>query len=238
MKHSVFFLLFLLFFFPFPDLRGEIYDLWPFAKGAGNLSPAGETLPSKKFWKEPIRVNGTSMQMDVSLLDMRLTDAVAVLKKTFPEAKFAHNSNSILFTQEQKNGRIRRIYLVALPGVDPVLQFTMEIPAEGRAAKASDWPKEIPLLSGAKNISVMSFPNRKSDWASCYLPGMTKPQLVSEMSLRLKKEGWEPAAGEIADPFRSTGDVFFKEKPFRILLLSVAQQKEGVLLNIYTRPVK
>ena len=62
--------------------------------------------------------------------------------------------------------------------------------------------------------------------------------MIHEMSLRLNAAGWKPASEEIANPFRASGEVFYREKPLEILLLGVsASDAKGTAITVYTRPV-
>lgn len=222
-------------------IRAEVYSLWPFGKGKSGFSAfsqPSETLPVRRFWKENVRVNGIDLVMDISLVDLPYDDAVAVLQKTFPSAVTARNASGFMLSLIGKDGRQKRVLLLSLAGSNPTLQFSMELPPRAATATHADWPKTIPLPQGAGRLFTIRFPERKADFASCFLPGQTRPQVLADMTSRLQAQGWNAATGEIADPFKSTGEVFFREKPMEILLLGAAAKDQGVMMTVYTRPLE
>lgn len=234
---------FIIFFFLLTAtaLQAEVYSIWPFSRGSnsGSFADPSQVLPRKQFWQEDIRINGTNVRMNISLVDMQYDDAAAILMKQFPHAQIAKNSTSLLLNVTQKNGSCRRIFLFKVKGTRPILQYSMEIPAKRAKATAAHWPKNIPLLPGARDLNVMIFPKRNATYASCFIPGTTRPQLVHEMSQQLLSQGWKAASDEIANPFRASGEVFLRENPLELLLLGISKStQEGTTLNIYTRPLE
>lgn len=223
-------------------VRGEIFSLWPFGNGSAGSTPFnehGDVFPSKNFWKEEVRFNGVSLRMDIALVDMPFADAGAVLRKRFPRAGFAAGHGSLLVNQPEKDGSALRLWLISLRGVNPVLLFSLKVPPGLKNTPESAWPKGIPILPGAKAGNVISFPSRGADFASFTAKGVTRPQALDEMARRLQAEGWLPASEEIANPFRASGEVFYRESPLSILLLGVsAETRDGILVTVYTRPVE
>ncbi len=228
-----------LFFLLFPVLlQAEVYSIWPFTPGSGTFGDPAEVLPNRKFWQEKISVNGMDVVMEISLVELPFADASKVLQKKYPNARIALNPQSMLMSIPQKNGSVKRIFLTQIRGTNPLLQYSMDIPANRKQSPQKAWPDHIPLLPGATDLSVMEFPDRRSVYASCFLPGTTRPQMIHEMSLRLNAAGWKPASEEIANPFRASGEVFYREKPLEILLLGVsASDAKGTAITVYTRPV-
>lgn len=221
--------------------QAEVYSLWPFGKGKSGsaaFTAPSDTLPTRRFWKEKVRVNGTDLVMDISIVDLPYDDAVAVLRKTFPGAVTARNASGFMLSLIEKDGKQKRVLLLSLAGANPTLQFSMDLPPRTGTAAQADWPKTIPLPAGAERLFVIHFPERKADFASCFMPGQTRPQVLADMASRLQAQGWNAASGEIADPFRSSGEVFFKEKPMEILLLGAAEKEQGVMMTVYTRPLE
>ena len=234
-------LLFSLLFAAAP-LHGEIFSLWPFGKGSAGSTPFnehGDIFPGKNFWKEEVRFNGVPLRMDIALVDMPFADAEAVLRRRFPRAGFAAGHGSLLMNQSEKDGSSLRLWLISLRGVNPVLMFSLNVPANLKTDPGSAWPRGIPILPGAKAGNVISFPSRGADFASFTAKGVTRPQVLDEMARRLQAGGWLPASEEIANPFRASGEVFYRESPLSILLLGVsAETRDGVLVTVYTRPVE
>lgn len=223
-------------------VRGEIFSLWPFGDGSAGSTPFnehGDIFPSKNFWKEEIRFNGVPLRMDISLVDVPFADAVMLLRRRFPNAGFAAGNGSVLLNQPQNDGSTLRLWLISLRGINPVLLFSMKVPADLKATPESAWPRGIPILPGAKAGNVICFPSRGADFVSFTARGVTRAQTVHEMTQRLLAEGWLPASEEIANPFRASGEVFYRESPLSILLLGVSSEtRDGVLVTVYTRPVE
>lgn len=223
-------------------LHGEIFSLWPFGKGSAGSAPfneKGDLFPSKNFWQEDIRFNGTPLRLDIALVDMPFADAAAVLRSRFPHAAFAAGQGSLLMNRPEKDGSSLRLWLISLRGVNPVLMFSLKVPADRKNAPGSAWPRGIPILPGAEAGNVISFPSRGADFVSFTAKGVTRAQTLNEMAQRLQSEGWLPASEEIANPFRASGEVFYRESPLSILLLGVsAETQNGVLVTVYTRPVE
>ncbi len=235
-------LIFSVLFAAAPLLHGEIFSLWPFGEGSAGATPfnaRGDVFPGKNFWQEEVRVNGVPLRLDIDLVDLPFDDAKAVLLRRFPNAGFTAGQNSLLMNVPEKDGFLLRLWLISLRGVNPVLMFSMKLPAGRKTAPASAWPKGIPILPGAEAGNVISFPSRGADFASFTIKGVTRPQAVNEMTVRLQAEGWLPASDEIADPFRASGEVFYRESPLSILLLGVsAETEDGLMVTVYTRPVE
>ena len=223
-------------------VHGEIFSLWPFGNGSAGATPFnehGDIFPTKNFWKEEIRFNGVSLRMDIALVDIPFSDAKRLLRQRFPNAEFATGQGSLLLNQPEKDGTSLRLWLVSLRGINPVLMFSMNVPANLKAKPESAWPRGIPILPGAKAGNVISFPSRKADFVSFTAMGVTRAQAVNEMAQRLQTEGWLPASEEIANPFRASGEVFYRESPLSVLLLGVsAETPDGVLVTVYARPVE
>lgn len=224
------------------SLHAEIFSLWPFGKNSAGAEPfneRGDLFPGKNFWKEEVQVNGIPLRMDIDLVDLPFADARAVLLRRFPNASCAAGQGSLLMNVPEKDGSILRLWLISLRGVSPVLMFSMKLPADRKTAPASAWPKGIPLLPGAEAGNVIRFPERGADFASFTIKGVTRPQIMDEMARRLQSEGWLPASEEIADPFRASGEVFYRESPLSVLLLGVSSEtSQGVMVTVYTRPVE
>ena len=223
-------------------LHGEIFSLWPFGNGSAGSAPFnehGDIFPSKNFWKEEILFNGVPLRLDIALVDIPFSDAVQLLRRRFPHAAFASGQGSLLVNQPEKDGISLRLWLVSLRGINPVLMFSMKVPANLKTAPESAWPRGIPILPGAEAGNVIRFPARGADFASFTAKGVTRAQAVNEMAQRLQGEGWLPASEEIANPFRASGEVFYRESPLSILLLGVsAETRDGILVTVYTRPVE
>lgn len=227
----------------FATLNAEVYSLFPFGKkGRGGTSAdTSALLQSKRFLNEKITANGMNINLSVSLVDMPMTDAVLMLKKEYPNAKMAANSNSLLLELPLDKNMVRRIYLLQLPGIFSVLEFKVDMPATRPVITEKDWPKELPLVEGASNFSVMRFAERDAVYGSYTIDGATETQLFQETAQRLERAGWKPLAGESANLFSGTGEVYMSEKPLKMMILgvnTVSGDSPGARVSFYTRPIK
>ena len=125
-------------------LPAEVFSLWPFS---GNGSPGlEEAVQSASLWTEQVIVNGRSLELGVSLNRNSLDVCYRNLRKLYPDASFALNANSLLTEFKLKNGLRRRLYLLSVDGIYPVISFSMDLPPSGM--KPDDWPAEFPLPAG------------------------------------------------------------------------------------------
>ena len=228
-------------------LHAEVYSLFPFGKRGGGSSSdtaahADALLSPKKFWNEKVTVNGVAHELGISLVDMPMRDAAAALKKLYPKVPYAANSNSILMEIPLGKDLVKRVYLLELPGIFSVLEFSMEVPAKRPKGSSASWPQIFPLLSGAEDITTMAFPARNADYGTFTIHGATAAQLFTDVTARLKASGWKATVeGDGGDLYSGTGGVFMSEKPLRMLILGVAETKgvrPGAKVTFYARPVE
>lgn len=130
-----------------PSLHAEIFSLWPFSeRKTTSASAVSETLGARQFWSEPIFVNGISLQLNISMLDTTLNDITMRMKNGLDRQNtslFA-GKDSLFIQQVREDGSIDRTYYLQMPGVHPVLEFQMRLPAERRKPDPADFPKELP----------------------------------------------------------------------------------------------
>lgn len=235
------FCLFLLLFLSL-ELFGDVFSLWPFHGGGGHSASSGESvtgiLDPKKLWDENVVINGHSMTMGVSLVDLSLKDALHLLRGKYPDVPVAVNSNSVLMEVPLNNEMRRRIFLVAFDGISSILQFTMDIPKNNIRKAPPQWPPELPLPPGAKPLTVMRFPARKS-WYGMFSSPFGKGLVVRDLSENLRAGGWESAGRESEAPFAS-GDVFLSRDGSRLMIIGVQEQKgtDSSFGTIYLRDLK
>ena len=207
------------------SLHADIFSFWPFR---GNSSPFSasddptDILEPQKLWTEKVIINGKNMEMGVALVDRSLRDAVRLLRKKYPDAPFAANSNSVLLEVSLPNGFRRRVYLIGFAGKDTIVQFTMDVPSD---LPESDipWPSELPLPPGASPVTVMRFPARKSVYGTFRSPYPGK-QVLSDLARVLRADGWE-SAGE-ADSSTASGDVYLRNDGSEMMILGTIMREQ------------
>ncbi len=234
--HSILILLVLTLTAALP-IRAEVFSLWPFSPGAKNTAAdPEEILAPAQMWTEKITVDGHDLHLGMALVNHSLKECYDVLKKHFPNASFAVNQNSMLMEQKKASGMRRRVFLLAIQGIYPVIQFSMELPAE--RLKGADWPKEFPLPPGAKILTSMRFPERKAVYGA-FSTGFDLRQTLPSLAAALKADGWKPLSGEHSDSAAGTGEVFLKTGPDRLLIIGLQPEKNGGCTgSLYMRPLK
>jgi len=160
-------------------VRAEVFSLLPFStKDPASLTALSDSMDPKRFWTERINVNGADMTMEIYLVNRTIRDVAAQVRSTkSKDVSVFANSNSLLLQEVRKDGSILRTYYLELNGVSPVLEFKMVIPAKHRTLNAADWPSELPLIAGAKELTCMRFPVRNAVYGSFLLPNATVPQV-------------------------------------------------------------
>lgn len=239
--------LFLLLLFAVPVFAQEddvdIYSLWPFSDNASvTLEAAGAQQNPSKFWQETIEVNGTKLQLEISLVETRLKDLRQQFSKLFNGRKdvfMGGNSNSILLQEIQKDGKLKRQFYLELSGIQPVLLFEMVLPPGLKKVSEEDWPAELPFIYGAVNPTSMKFPARGATYGAYSLKEMLMPQALGEVVNQLEAMGWEKVSREADNVFEGTGEIFLKDNASKLLILGIAPDADGrgVRVSMYTRPI-
>lgn len=221
----------------------DIYSLWPFSDPSKVTLEMAETAQKpSKFWQEKILVNGTELQLEISLVETRLKDLRQMFSKIFKgrdNVFMGGNSNSILLQEVQKNGSLKRQFYLELSGIQPVLLFEMELPPGMKKASADNWPAELPFVFSAENPTSMKFPARDATFGAYSLKEMLLPQALGEMTNQLQAMGWEKVSREADNVFEGSGEIFLKDNASKLLILGVAPDAagKGVRVSMYTRPI-
>ncbi len=221
-----------------------VYAPWPFSeKDRVSLNTVAAMQKTSKFWQEKIVVNGTELQLDISLLETPLEELRGNLAKLFSGRKdvfIGGNANSILLQELQKDGSLKRQYYLELSGIHPVLLFEMIVPPGQKKHSEENWPAELPFVHGAVDMTSMFFPVRGAVFGAFSLKEMPMPQAVSEMTNHLTSMGWEKVSRETDHVFEGTGEVFLKDKSSKLMILGVAPDADGrgVRVSMYTRNIK
>ncbi len=224
----------ILLFLSLQDLRAEVFTLAPFG-GAGK-GDAATFLHPLELWTEPVTINGLSTSLKLSLLEIGLDVSIAQLKENFPDAKLIRNGNSALVEIKDPDGRRKRIYLVELGGLYPVVQFSMDLPS--KIPDTPSWPKELPLPPDSTPLSTMEFPNRKTTYGY-FKTTMPADLALNMISTQLSGEGWVPFGSHNNPATSSKGDVFIRKKPMQMMTVSLSENEKGeVSGTIYLKPLK
>lgn len=215
-------------------LPAEVFSLWPFS-GSRSLGTDDATRPAS-LWTEKVIVNGRSLDLAVSLNQNPLDVCYRNLRKLYPDASFAANANSLLVEYKLKNGLRRRLYLLSISGIYPVISFSMDLPPADM--KPSDWPAEFPLPAGATPVMTMRFPKRDAVYGA-FSSEFDIQQTLPGLAASLKSMGWNSVSGEHLNPADGTGEVFLKNDPPSLLIIGLTPQKErGCFGSLYQRKNK
>ena len=203
-------------------LSAEVFSLWPFS-GNGMIVP-DEVAGNSPLWTENVIVNGQSLELGVSMNQNPLDLCFQNLRKMHPDAVFAANKESLLAEIKLKNGLRRRMLLLSVHGIYPVLSFSMDLPASD--LKPKDWPSEFPLPPGAKPQMTMRFPKREAVYGA-FSSDFDVPQTLSSLGASLTAMGWKSVSGEHFDPSSGNGEIFMKENPSSLLIIGLTPRKDG-----------
>jgi hypothetical protein len=218
----------------FHAAMAEVFTLAPFS-GGGKGDPS-EFLGPLDLWTEPVVINGVSGGLKISVLDIELRVCVDQLKRNFPDAKFLRNGNSALFEIKENNGRRKRIYLVELGGVYPVIQFSIDLPP--KIPDSPSWPRNLPLPPDSKPVSTMEFPSRKATYGY-FSTALSADEALRSIRVQIGAQGWQAFGSHDNQMNPAKGDVFINKKPLRIMIVSFSENENGEVKGaIYQKPVR
>ena len=203
-------------------LSAEVFSLWPFS-GSGGIGMEEATRPAP-LWTEKVIVNGRSLELTVSLNRNPLDVCRRNLRKLYPNASFAENANSLLVEHPLKNGLRRRLYLLAIDGVYPVISFSMDLPPSGM--KVSEWPSEFPLSPGSTPVMTMRFPSRNAVYGA-FTSKFNIRETLPSLAASLQSMGWSSVSGEHLNPADGSGDIFLRNDSSSMLIIGLTPRKEG-----------
>lgn len=215
-------------------VRADVFSLWPFRGGSSGVNNA---LQSEALWTEEVKINGHSLDLEVSLVDRTLQEALHDLRDVYKNGSAAVNSNSLLFEIPLRSGARKRYYLVELNGIVPMLQFSMVLPADFRRGVPSAWPAEFPLPPGAVPQTVMQFPKRHSLYGAFRTP-YPPQQTLSDLVRSLESRGWKNAGRETVSSGNASGEFFLSNDGKAVLIMTVqpsSSQNGGSSGSLYLR---
>ncbi len=217
-------------------VRAEVFSLWPFRGGDAWMSDSEDMLLSPaKLWTEKITVNSVPVEMNISLVSMTFEKCAELLFKTYRNARFAANSDTLVMERKLPDGHRLRTLLVKVSGVYPVIQFSMILP-EGRTGRA-DWPSEFPLPPGAQPVTVMHFPSRNASFGM-FRSNESASVCLSSVAASLRDSGWTPVTAEHGDSFSGTGEIFLKKNPAMMMVIGFSRDSGVTTGSLYMRPAK
>ena len=234
-------------------LRADVFSIWPFGGGSAGKGGVSDDLSAEsaedtlavlldatQFWSEKVTVNGRNMTMKISMSDQSLPVVRASVLKLFPSAQVAGNESSLLMKRPLDDGSSQRIFLLQLRGMNPLLQFTTVLPKDmPRECPLELWPVEFPFTSGAKNLTLMNFPNRGSHFGTYEVANADIAPVMDDLVAKIRNAGWAPSTIEHADLFAGSGEIFMKKDPDALLLFGIVNDASGaVQVSFYTRKLK
>ena len=206
--------------------HAEVFTLWPKGKSTGQ--DLDTFLKSTSLINEPVRINGAKAELKLSLIRRSLREILTLLKKKFPDAKFAVGGDSILVKQKLPNGWHKRLLLVYFGDFFPILQISMTLPP--KLPKPSRWPDSLIMSSDGIPLRYMYFPKRGT-WYGMFKTAMDPSQGLAEVSSSLKAQGWAPITGESSPNYQGRGEMFLKKKPLSILLINFSQSGIATVIS-------
>ncbi|MBR2364957.1 MAG: hypothetical protein IKA79_07135 [Lentisphaeria bacterium] len=203
--------------------QGEVFSLWPFNKGAfSSAAAADKLLHGEAVREERVIVNGTELKMSTSIVDADPRNALRTLKMRYPDGTAAMNDNGLLFSTPPEKGFVRKILIAAPDGVGKGVMFAMTVPAKG-FRKNPSWPHQLPFPAGAQALQVIRFPDRGSVYGSLR-SAMSKEELLSNIAMQLKAEGWVSPSGESGIPGGS-GEIMLSADAKEIMIVGITPVK-------------
>ncbi len=209
--------------------QADVFSLWSSFRPSSSqgasaaASSAEEMLAAKKLWTEPVVVNGSELGLGIALVDADFETCAARLREAYPKAPCAGNADELLMEIKLENGRRLRVYIVRMPGIGPVMQFTMELPS--KLAQTPQWPAELPLPPSSTPLTVMRFPNRSSVYGY-FSSALSPDQALADMRKNLLSSGWK-VAGDDGGSNVSGGDFYLKEKPLSVSIVGANADENG-----------
>lgn len=210
--------------------QAEVYTLHPEGKPSGR--DLDTFLPASPLISEPVLINGAKAELKLSLVKIKLTEILTLIKNRFPDARFAAGGGSLLIKQTLPDGWHKRLLLVCFGDFSPVLQISLTVPPQ--LPKPSRWPENLAISSDGVPLRYMYFPRRES-WYGMFRTAMEPAQALAEIRNSLTARGWVPVTGESSSRRRSRGEIFMRKKPLGLILINFSD--DGVA-TVFSRREK
>lgn len=221
----------ILLFIPFSfSLYGEVFSLWPFRNSSAVSAFAADSLfQREKLPEETVVINGRQTSLSTSIVNGNIQEALRTLKRRFPKGSAAMNENGLLFSTPPEKGWIRKILIVNPDGMGKGVMFSMTVPEKG-FQKNPSWPHTLPFPAGAKIENVITFPQRRSVYGQLSST-MSKEELLSNIAMQLKAEGWVSPSNESGIPGGS-GEVMLSADGKEIMIIGITPVKNSMFTHV------
>jgi hypothetical protein len=214
--------------------HADVFTLWP-TGGAGKKNSSADPeqlLDGKQVWNENVTINGIDLELNIAVIVSPVEDLLFQLNKAFPEGVFAASSNTILIKNKLNGGWEKRI-LIIFPGEGfPAIMFTMNTPE--KFPEKFNWPEMLPMTGDGKPLKYMQFHKRDTFYGE-YKTINSPAAALSEVSAKLRADGWSPYTGEQNSENGGSGEIFLKTRPKSLMLINFSSN--GVA-TVMTRPAK
>lgn len=205
------------------SLRGEVFSLWPFRRSApSSVLSADKLFNGEAMREEKVVVNGIELAMSISIIDADPAEALRMLKKRYPKGSAAMNGNGLLFSTPPENGFVRKILIAVPDGIGKGVMFAMTVPEKG-FGENPQWPSSLPFPAGAQALQVISFPQRKAVYG-LLRSSLRKEELLSNISMLLKAEGWVSPSKE-SGTAGGSGEIMLSPDAKEIILVGITPVK-------------
>lgn len=206
-------------------LHADVFSLFPGRSGAP-ASGVESALHGKLLWSEEVDINGSKLELEVSMVSRTLEEALRDLRGQFKNGAAAVNSNSLLFEVPLASGARRRYYLVELKGMIPMLQFALTLPRGFRKDGSGAWDHGLPLPPGGMPQTIMRFPKRNSVYGMFTSPYPAQ-QTLADLIRGLEQQGWKNVGRETTSSIHASGEVFLRDKSHEIMIISTQELPDG-----------
>lgn len=237
-KRLLLFLIIAVNLFSILPVSAEVFSLWPFRKNAPSaLASADDLMRGEALQEEKVIVNGVHLTMNTAIIDADPANALRTLKMRYPKGTAAMNNNGLLFSTPPQNGFVRKILIVAPDGIGKGVMFSMSIPEKG-FGKNPAWPHTLPMPAGAQALHVITFPRRNAVYG-LLRSTMTREELLSNIAMQLKADGWVSPSNESGLPGGS-GEIMLSADAKEIIILGITPVKGTVYTqaSLYRRRLK
>ena len=220
------------------SVYGEVFSFWPFHKSVpSSIESADLLLHGEALREEEVIINGTRTKMKISIMDADPLDAFRTLKRRYPDGIAAKNQNGLLFSTPPEKGYVRKILIVSPDGIGKGVMFSMAVPVKG-FGKHPSWPHALPLPAGAEVMSVIHFPARSSVFGQ-FRSRMTREEVLSNMVMQLKADGWISPSKE-SGIAGASGEIMLSSDAKEVILIGISPVKNSSYVqgSLYRRKLK
>lgn len=209
--------------------QAQVFTLWP---SSGGANASANPLEAEEFNVETVIINGVKLEMRMGLIYSGLHDLALALREHFKDAQIAAAGNNLIVVRPAGEGWQQRYLYIALRHGMPVLQIAMKVPE--KLPKSFDWPRQLPLPSGAEPFRVMSFPKRGALYGAFRHDFTSTAEALEQVIAIATPGGWVPMAHEEANQGRASGEILIRKNPSGVMLVNFTREGTGF---VYFRPL-